>query len=83
MREGLGKMPHVVVYTPATTELRAGMVCFDVKGRKAADTVGRLLSKKIIASTTPYAVPVSRLACGIMNTPAEVDRTLGAIRSLG
>jgi isopenicillin-N epimerase len=83
MREGLGKMPHVVVYTPATTELRAGMVCFDVKGMKAADTVSRLLSKKIIASTTPYAVSVSRLACGIMNTPAEVDRTLGAIRSLG
>jgi selenocysteine lyase/cysteine desulfurase len=59
------------------------MVCFDVKGLKAAETVRRLLSQKIIASTTPYAVPVSRVACGIMNTPAEVDRTLAAVRSLG
>ena len=83
MREGLSQMPHVVVYTPASNELRAGMVCFDVKGVKAADTVGRLLAKKVLASTTPYAKPVSRLACGIMNTPAEVDSTLRAIRSLG
>ena len=83
MREGLSQMPHVVIYTPASSELSAGMVCFDVKGLKAADTVGRLLSKKILASTTPYRVPLSRLACGIMNTPAEVDTTLRAIRSLG
>jgi isopenicillin-N epimerase len=83
MREGLSQMPHVVVYTPASSELRAGMVCFDVKGVKAADTVGRLHAKKILASTTPYAKPFSRVACGIMNTPAEVDATLRAVRSLG
>jgi selenocysteine lyase/cysteine desulfurase len=83
MREGLSKMPHVVTYTPAASELSAGLVCFDVKGLKAAETVKRLLSKKIIASTTPYRVPLSRLACGIMNTPAEVDRALAEVRSLG
>jgi selenocysteine lyase/cysteine desulfurase len=83
MREGLRKMPHVVVYTPASTELTAGMVCFDVKGLKAAETVKRLLEKKVLASTTPYRVPLSRVACGIMNTPAEVDSTLRVVRSLG
>jgi selenocysteine lyase/cysteine desulfurase len=82
MREGLSKMAHVVVYTPASRELNAGMVCFDVKGVKAEETVERLLGKRILASTTPYRVPVSRLACGIMNTPQEVETTLGAIRSL-
>jgi hypothetical protein len=40
------------------------------------------LNKKIIASTTPYAVPVARVACGIMNTPAEVETTLRAVRAL-
>jgi selenocysteine lyase/cysteine desulfurase len=59
------------------------MVCFDVKGLKAKDTVARLLSKGILASTTPYRVPVSRLACGIMNTPAEVEATLRVVRGLG
>ena len=83
MREGLSKMAQVVVYTPASSELSAGLVCFDVKGLKAADTVGRLLSKKILASTTPYRVPLSRVACGIMNSPAEVESALRAIRSLG
>jgi isopenicillin-N epimerase len=83
MREGLSKMPHVVVYTPAARELNAGMVCFDVKGLKAKDTVARLLSKGILASTTPYRVPVSRLACGIMNTPGEVEATLRVVRGLG
>lgn len=83
MREGLAKMPHVVVYTPAQRELNAGLVCFDVKGMKPEDTVHRLLAKKIIASTTPYKIAYARLACGIMNTPAEVDRTLAAVRALG
>jgi selenocysteine lyase/cysteine desulfurase len=83
MREGLSKMPNVVIYTPANRELAAGLVCFDVKGLKAQETVARLLPKKILASTSPYKVPVSRVACGIMNTPAEVDTTLRAIRSLG
>jgi isopenicillin-N epimerase len=83
MREGLGKMPHVVNYTPAAPELSAGMVCFDIRGLRAKDTVGRLRSKKILASTTPYGVPFARVACGIMNTPAEVETTLRAVRALG
>lgn len=83
MREGLSRMPNVVVYTPASNELRAGMVCFDIKGLQAKETVARLESKKILASTTPYRVPFSRVAFGIMNTPAEVDATLRAVRSIG
>jgi isopenicillin-N epimerase len=83
MREGLSKMPHVMTYTPASSELSAGMVCFDVKGLKAKDTVARLLMKRILASTTPYGQPFARVACGIMNTPNEVELTLRAIRALG
>jgi selenocysteine lyase/cysteine desulfurase len=82
MREGLGKMPHVVNYTPASSELSSGLVCFDVKGLQAKETVHRLLNKKIIASTTPYAPSFARVACGIMNTPAEVETTLRAVRSM-
>ena len=55
-KAGPGFDLHVVTYTPKSAELTAGMVCFDVKGLKAKETVGRLLNKKIIASTTPYAV---------------------------
>ena len=66
----------------ADPQLNAGMVCFDMKGLTAQKTVTALLDKKIIASTTPYAVPFARLAFGIMNTPAEVERTARAVRSL-
>jgi isopenicillin-N epimerase len=82
MRDGLSKIPHVVVYTPASRDLNAGMVCFDVKGLKPAETVNRLLSRGILASTTPYKPSFARVACGIMNTPGEVEATLRAMRSL-
>lgn len=59
------------------------MVCFDMKSLDAQNTVNKLLEKKIVASTTPYAVPFARLAFGIMNTSDEVERTARALRSLG
>ena len=83
MNEEVRKLPNVkIVYTPADPQLNAGMVCFDMNGLDAQKTVGKLLEKKIIASTTPYAVPFARLAFGIMNTPQEVERTARALRSL-
>ena len=80
MKEGLAGMPHVQLYTPRDENLSAGMACFDVKGMKPGEVVSRLLERKIIASTTPYRVTYARLSCGIVNTPEEVEKTLGAIR---
>ena len=82
MKEGLARMPNVKLYTPRDESLSAGMACFDVNGMKAGDVVSRLLDQKIIASTTPYRISYARVACGIVNTPDEVDRTLAAIRRL-
>lgn len=83
MNEEIRKLPNVkIVYTPTDPALNAGMVCFDMKNFDAPTTVKKLLEKKIIASTTPYTVPFARVAFGIMNTPAEIERTARAIRSL-
>ena len=77
------KLPNVkIVYTPLDPQLNAGMVCFDMNGLNAQQTVNKLLEKKIIASTTPYAVPFARLAFGIMNTQQEVEATARALRSM-
>ena len=77
------KLPNVkIVYTPLDPQLNAGMVCFDMNGLNAQQTVNKLLEKKIIASTTPYAVPFARLAFGVVNTPSEVQKTASAVRSL-
>ena len=84
VREGLAKMPNITLYTPRSTSLSSGIVCFDVKGMKQSAVVERLLEKnKIIASTTPYGISYARVSFGIQNTPAEVEKLLTAIRALG
>ena len=75
-------MPHVDLHTPMDENLSAGMACFDVKGMKAAEVVELLLKKKIVGSTTPYLISYARLACSILNTPQEMDKTLAAVRAL-
>ena len=62
--------------------LSAGLVCFDVHGMPPTEVVDRLLRRGIIATVTPYADALARVAPSILNTPAEVDRTLRAIRAL-
>jgi len=44
--------------------------------------VKRLLQHKIVASTTPYGISYARLAPSLVNTPKEVDATLGVIRAM-
>ena len=83
MKEGLARMPNIQLYTPRDENLSAGMVCFDVKGMKPDQAVKRLLDQRIIASTTPYRLSYARVACGVVNTPQEVDMVLRAIRQLG
>ena len=83
MKEGLAKMPHVVLYTPRARELSSGIVCFDIKGMTQNQVVARLLERhRILASTTPYRTSYARVALGIQNTSEEVDKTLAAIRTL-
>jgi isopenicillin-N epimerase len=82
MKEGLARMPDIQLYTPRDENLSAGMVCFDLKGMKPEQVVKRLLDQRIVASTTPYRVSYARLACGVVNTPQEVETVLRAIRNL-
>ena len=81
-KEGLAAMDHVHLHTPKGSSLSAGIISFDVKGMKPDAAMHALHAKKVIASTSPYAVQTVRVAPSILNTPEEVDRTLEAIRSL-
>ena len=82
IKEGLASMPKVKVHTPRSPELSAGLVAFDVDGVKQEDVVKQLLAKRIIASTSPYAVSYARLAASLANTPQEVDEALSAVRTI-
>lgn len=81
-KEGLAKMPKVKLYTPRGSKLSAGLICFDVDGLRPGAVVQKLLAKKVIASTSPYSVTYARIAPSLLNSPEEVDTTLGYIRSL-
>lgn len=61
-KEGLARMRHVRLHTPRGNRLSAGLICFDVEGMKPEEVVARLLARRIIASTAPYAVSCARLA---------------------
>jgi selenocysteine lyase/cysteine desulfurase len=58
------------------------MVCFDIEGMKPEAVVARLLEKRIIASTAPYAVSCARLAPSLLNSPEEIETTLREVRKL-
>ena len=82
VREGLRKIPGVTLHTPLDPALAAGISCFELAGLPVGEVVGRLAAQKIRATTSPYAVSYARLSAGIMNTPEEIDKALGAVRDL-
>jgi len=81
-KTGLAAMSHVKLYTPRAERLSAGIVCFDVQGLRPPEVVERLRAKRIIATATPYDPSYARVSPSILNTPAEIERALNAIRSL-
>jgi selenocysteine lyase/cysteine desulfurase len=81
-KDGLARMRHVRLHTPRSGSLSAGLVCFEVDGLSPQEVVARLLQRGVVATVTPYAQSYARVAPSILNTPAEIDRTLRAIRAL-
>jgi len=79
----LAKMPHVILYTPRSRKLSSGIICFDVKGKTQDEVVQVLYDRdKILASTSPYKVSYARVAFGIANNEAEVEKAVQAIAAL-
>ena len=68
--------------TPLADELSAGIVCFEVAGLPPEAVVAGLRERGIVASVTPYATRYARLAPGLLNSPEEVEATLGAVRGI-
>ena len=81
-KHGLGEMSHVKLYTPMSSELSSGLVCFDVDGLSAKQVVAHMHNKGIIMSATPYSQSYARFAPSLINNEAEIDKALTEIRSL-
>ena len=72
----------MTLHTPLDGSLAAGINCFEVAGLSPEAVVARLAERRIHATSSPYKVSYARLAAGIMNTPAEIDTALAAVRDL-
>ena len=82
LKAGIARMRHVATHTPRSDALSAGLVCFEVRGMTPTRVVDRLHARGIVATVTPYTPSYARLAPSILNTPAEIERTLRALRAL-
>ncbi|MBS0152108.1 MAG: aminotransferase class V-fold PLP-dependent enzyme [Nitrospira sp.] len=82
LKQGLTAMPHVTLHTPMSQGLSAGIVCFEVMGLSPRQVVEKLRQRGIVGSVTPYATKYARLAPSLINSPAEIEKTLGEIRGL-
>jgi len=82
LKKNLAENPKIRIHTPMSSDLSAGLVAFEVEGVKTEDVVKRLLERKIVASSSPYAVSYPRLAPSLVNTPEEVDRAARAVHDL-
>jgi selenocysteine lyase/cysteine desulfurase len=81
-RVGASKLPNVTLHTPLDPAVSAGLSCFEVAGVDAHSVAERLREKRIRTNSSPYKASYARVATGIMNTEAEVERVLREIRAL-
>ena len=82
LKTGLAAMPHVILHTPRSQDLSAGIVCFEVRGWKPAAVVKHLLTRRVVASETPYAVKYIRLAPSLVTSSEDVERVLEEVGAL-
>jgi selenocysteine lyase/cysteine desulfurase len=69
-------------YTPASSELSSGMVCFDVNGMDASSVVKAMHNKGIIMRSTPYRKSYARFAPSLINNEQEIELALAQIKAL-
>ncbi|MEK6781551.1 MAG: aminotransferase class V-fold PLP-dependent enzyme [Bacteroidota bacterium] len=82
LKEGLSNIKHIKLITPKDVTLSAGINCFEVEGMKPDDAVKKLLTKEIIASSSPYKVSYVRLTPSIINSEEEVDICLKEVENI-
>jgi selenocysteine lyase/cysteine desulfurase len=82
LKEGLAGIRNIVLRTPRSPELSAGLVSFDVEGQRPGKIVESLRKQKIIASVAPYATPHIRFSPSVRNSPQEIDKALVVLRDL-
>ncbi len=80
LKERLSEVQGIELVTPRSSLLSAGFTFFRVRGLDPESVVKKLGESRIIASAADRdAGPVVRLAPGLLNNEAEIDRTVALL----
>lgn len=82
LKEGIADLPHLILQTPLSDALSAGIVCFEVRGLAPDDAVAALHERRVVATTSPYRTRYVRLSPGLTNSDDEIAATLDALERL-
>lgn len=82
LKDGLKQIKHVKLITPLSPDLSSGITCYEVKGMNANDVVRKLLSQKIISSSTPYKLVYARLTPSLVTDENDVKTCVRAIEQI-
>jgi selenocysteine lyase/cysteine desulfurase len=82
LKAGLAAHPGVTLVTPRSGALSSGLVCLDLRGRRAPQVVDALAERGVVASVTPYAVEHVRLGVGVHLSDDDVDAAVRAVGAL-
>jgi selenocysteine lyase/cysteine desulfurase len=83
LKDGLAGLPGVRLITPRSPDVSAGIVCCEVDGVPPNQAVSRLRRAKVVATVTPYNPSYLRFGPSVLNTPADVEAAVEAVRGLG
>lgn len=82
VKDGLAEVRRVVLHTPRSPALSAGIISFDVEGMPAAAVVRRLQQRGVVVTRSPYGSRSVRVVPGIVNGEGDIDRFLEELRRI-
>ncbi|MFQ3323452.1 MAG: selenocysteine lyase/cysteine desulfurase [Pseudomonadales bacterium] len=78
----LSVIPNVKLYTPISTELSSGFVCFDINGMAQIDVVKNMYGQGVVMSNTPYRESYARFAPSLFNDEKQIAQAVEKIAIL-
>lgn len=82
VKEGLAKMPHVILHTPISSELSSGLVAYEIANKTPMEVTYALFAKGVVSAPSPYHTSYARVAPSLLNTEQELDTALTHIAAI-
>jgi len=82
LKAKLRSLDRVRVLTPESPDLSAGIVAFTVAGKEPVAVAKALRARDVVVSASAWGVPSIRATPSLLNTEADLDRLVEALREV-